>query len=71
MTRRKVSHRLICWAKSGSSTCGHPGALPAKKEHPVLVDFARTGVAPVIGLDYKDQRKDALAVLRRAGNPIP
>ena len=43
--------------------------VACKEEHPVLVDFARTGVAPVIGLDYKDQRKDALAVLRRAGNP--
>ena len=43
--------------------------VACKEEHPVLVDFARTGVAPVIGLDYKDQRKDALGVLRRAGNP--
>lgn len=35
----------------------------------MLMAFARTGMIPVIGLDYKDQRKDALAVLRRSGNP--
>ncbi|HEY1044698.1 MAG TPA: DsbE family thiol:disulfide interchange protein [Telluria sp.] len=38
-------------------------------EHPVLVDFARSGAAPVVGLNYKDQREDALAWLRRHGNP--
>lgn len=43
--------------------------VSCRQEHPVLMAFARTGMIPVIGLDYKDQRKDALAVLRRSGNP--
>ncbi len=43
--------------------------VSCRQEHPVLMAFARTGTIPVIGLDYKDQRKDALAVLRRSGNP--
>ena len=43
--------------------------VACKEEHPVLMDFARMGVAPLIGLDYKDQRKDAMGVLRRSGNP--
>ncbi len=33
------------------------------------MDFARAQIAPLIGLDYKDQRKDALGVLKRSGNP--
>jgi cytochrome c biogenesis protein CcmG/thiol:disulfide interchange protein DsbE len=33
------------------------------------MEFARTKTIPVIGLDYKDQRKDAMGVLRRSGNP--
>jgi len=38
-------------------------------EHPVLVDFARSGVAPLVGLNYKDQRENGLAWLRQHGNP--
>ena len=40
-----------------------------REEHPVLVDLAKSEVAPVIGLDYKDKREDALAMLARQGNP--
>lgn len=43
--------------------------VACRQEHPVLMDFARAQVAPLIGLDYKDQRKDALGVLKRSGNP--
>lgn len=38
-------------------------------EHPVLLDLAKSGVVPIIGLDYKDARDDALAWLRRHGDP--
>jgi cytochrome c biogenesis protein CcmG/thiol:disulfide interchange protein DsbE len=38
-------------------------------EHPVLVDFAKRKIVPLIGLDYKDQRPDALAWLQRHGDP--
>jgi cytochrome c biogenesis protein CcmG/thiol:disulfide interchange protein DsbE len=43
--------------------------VACRQEHPVLMDFARTRMVPIIGLDYKDQRKDALSMLRRSGNP--
>ena len=35
----------------------------------MLMDFARQQMVPLIGLDYRDQRKDALGVLRQNGNP--
>jgi cytochrome c biogenesis protein CcmG/thiol:disulfide interchange protein DsbE len=43
--------------------------VACRQEHPVLMAFARANVAPLIGLDYKDQRKEAMGVLKRAGNP--
>ena len=43
--------------------------VACRQEHPVLMEFARAKVAPLVGLDYKDQRKDALGVLKRSGNP--
>jgi cytochrome c biogenesis protein CcmG/thiol:disulfide interchange protein DsbE len=43
--------------------------VACRQEHHVLMDFARAQIAPLIGLDYKDQRKDALGVLKRSGNP--
>ena len=38
-------------------------------EHPLLLDFAARDIAPVIGLNYKDGRDDALAWLARLDNP--
>jgi len=43
--------------------------VACRQEHPVLMEFARAQLVPLIGLDYKDQRKDALGVLKRHGNP--
>lgn len=43
--------------------------VACREEHPVLVELAKSQVAPVIGLDYKDKREDALAMLARQGNP--
>lgn len=39
------------------------------QEHPVLLDLANSGAVPIIGLNYKDSRNDALDWLRRHGNP--
>jgi cytochrome c biogenesis protein CcmG, thiol:disulfide interchange protein DsbE len=39
------------------------------QEHPVLLDLANSGAVPIIGLNYKDPRNDALDWLRRHGNP--
>jgi len=35
----------------------------------VLTDLARTGIAPLYGLNYKDKRDDAIAWLKRYGDP--
>jgi cytochrome c biogenesis protein CcmG, thiol:disulfide interchange protein DsbE len=42
-----------------------------KEEHPVLMQLAKAGEVPIYGMDYKDQREEALAWLRRWGNPYP
>ena len=43
--------------------------VACRQEHPVLVEFSRTGKVPIYGLNYKDQRADALTWLGRFGNP--
>lgn len=43
--------------------------VACREEHPVLVELAKSQVVPVIGLDYKDKREDALAMLAKQGNP--
>jgi cytochrome c biogenesis protein CcmG/thiol:disulfide interchange protein DsbE len=42
---------------------------PCLAEHPIVTDLARSGVAPVVGLNYKDAREDALPWLKRNGDP--
>jgi cytochrome c biogenesis protein CcmG/thiol:disulfide interchange protein DsbE len=42
---------------------------PCLAEHPVITQLARSGLAPVIGLNYKDARDEALPWLKRNGNP--
>jgi cytochrome c biogenesis protein CcmG/thiol:disulfide interchange protein DsbE len=43
--------------------------VACRVEHPVLVDFSKTQNIPLVGLDYKDQRKDALKFLAQHGDP--
>jgi len=43
--------------------------VACRDEHPVLVAFAKQGVLPIIGLNYKDPRQDALAWLKEGGDP--
>lgn len=43
--------------------------VSCRQEHPLLVQMKRQGVVPVIGLNYKDARADALDWLREGGNP--
>ena len=40
-----------------------------REEHPLLVQLAKSGVAPIYGLNYKDKRNDALGWLRQFGDP--
>jgi cytochrome c biogenesis protein CcmG, thiol:disulfide interchange protein DsbE len=43
---------------------------PCLEEHPIVTDLARSGIAPVVGLNYKDQRADALPWLNKHGDPF-
>ena len=38
-------------------------------EHPVLVEFSKSGALPIYGLNYKDKPGDAMAWLGKHGNP--
>jgi cytochrome c biogenesis protein CcmG/thiol:disulfide interchange protein DsbE len=40
-----------------------------RQEHPVLSEYARTSKVPIYGLNWKDQRKDAVRWLNFFGNP--
>jgi len=43
---------------------------PCLVEQPVVSELARSGIAPVVGLNYKDAREDALPWLKRNGDPF-
>lgn len=43
--------------------------VPCLAEHPLLIDLARAGALPIVGLNYKDEPAAALAWLQRHGNP--
>ncbi|HET7061139.1 MAG TPA: DsbE family thiol:disulfide interchange protein [Nitrosospira sp.] len=43
--------------------------VSCRQEHPLLVELAKSGIVPVYGLNYKDQRDDALRWLKQFGNP--
>jgi cytochrome c biogenesis protein CcmG/thiol:disulfide interchange protein DsbE len=43
--------------------------VSCREEHPLLLDFARSGAVPLYGLNYKDQPNDAVAWLNELGNP--
>jgi cytochrome c biogenesis protein CcmG/thiol:disulfide interchange protein DsbE len=43
--------------------------VSCRQEHPLLLELAKGGKVPIYGLNYKDQREDALGWLGRLGNP--
>ena len=43
--------------------------VACRDEHPVLLRLSRTGVVPIYGLDYKDERRKGLAWLEQFGDP--
>jgi cytochrome c biogenesis protein CcmG/thiol:disulfide interchange protein DsbE len=43
--------------------------VSCRQEHPVLFDLAKSGVVPIYGLNYKDQREEALRWLQQWGDP--
>lgn len=43
--------------------------VACRDEHPLLLEYAKSGVVPIYGLNYKDERDDALAWLNELGDP--
>ena len=43
--------------------------IACREEHSMLFEISRSGAVPLYGLNYKDQRPDALAWLRDLGDP--
>lgn len=43
--------------------------VACRAEHPILNEFARRNLVPLVGLNYKDQRDDALRWLQERGDP--
>ncbi len=43
--------------------------VSCREEHPVLVKLAESKAVPIYGLNYKDQREDALRWLKQFGDP--
>ncbi|HEX8957052.1 MAG TPA: DsbE family thiol:disulfide interchange protein [Burkholderiaceae bacterium] len=40
-----------------------------RDEHPMLVEFSRQNIVPIVGLDYRDQRDKGAEMLQQLGNP--
>jgi cytochrome c biogenesis protein CcmG/thiol:disulfide interchange protein DsbE len=43
--------------------------VTCRDEHPLLIQYARSGALPIYGLNYKDKREDALSWLGELGDP--
>ena len=43
--------------------------VSCRQEHPLLLQLAKSGEVPIYGLNYKDQRQDAVRWLQQLGNP--
>jgi cytochrome c biogenesis protein CcmG, thiol:disulfide interchange protein DsbE len=43
--------------------------ITCRDEHPLLLEYAKSGALPIYGLNYKDNREDALAWLGELGDP--
>lgn len=43
--------------------------VACRQEHPLLNELAKSGRVPIIGLNYKDERQNALGWLGALGNP--
>lgn len=43
--------------------------VACQDEHPLLLEYSKSGAVPIYGLNYKDKREDALAWLSDLGDP--
>ena len=43
--------------------------VSCRVEHPVLMEFAKSKLVPIVGLNYKDKPDEGIAWLKQYGNP--
>ena len=43
--------------------------VACREEHPLLIEYSKTGAIPIYGVDYKDDRAAAMQMLDEEGNP--
>jgi cytochrome c biogenesis protein CcmG/thiol:disulfide interchange protein DsbE len=43
--------------------------VSCRDEHPLLLEYSKSGAVPIYGLNWKDRREDALAWLDELGDP--
>jgi cytochrome c biogenesis protein CcmG/thiol:disulfide interchange protein DsbE len=43
--------------------------VSCREEHPILMEFSKRDIVPIVGLNYKDVRKDGTEWLSKFGNP--
>jgi cytochrome c biogenesis protein CcmG, thiol:disulfide interchange protein DsbE len=43
--------------------------VACRDEHPLLIDYAKTGAVPIYGMDLKDDREAAIELLKTEGDP--
>lgn len=43
--------------------------VACREEHPLLLEYSKTGAVPIFGVDYKDERAAALQMLDQEGDP--
>lgn len=46
-----------------------PWCVACRQEHAFLMQLARSGAPPIVGLNWKDKSREADALLARTGNP--
>jgi len=46
-----------------------PWCVSCRQEHPVLMQIAKSGRIPIVGLNWKDQDREAASLLARTGSP--
>lgn len=43
--------------------------VACREEHPLLIQYSKSGAIPIYGVDYKDDRRTAMQMLEEEGNP--
>jgi cytochrome c biogenesis protein CcmG/thiol:disulfide interchange protein DsbE len=43
--------------------------VACRQEHPLMLEFSKQHVLPIVGLNYKDKRQDGMDWLQQFGNP--